>query len=101
MVAVKAGGAVAMTVVSELGGCDVETRLFVEFGCMELLVMIVWAIEDAAVVIVDNEDAGREWEGNVTTLWGRNCMVEVGMVGETSSPGVVVEEEDSWSARVV
>ena len=41
MVAVKAGGAVATTVVSELGGWDVETRLFVKFGCTELLEVTV------------------------------------------------------------
>lgn len=68
MITVKAGGAVATTVVSELGGCDIERMLSVEFGCMELLDIIVWAVEDAVVVIVDEIGAGRGCEGNVTIL---------------------------------
>ena len=55
------------------------------------------------VVMVDIEEemvAGRDCEGTVATPWGRSNTVEEGKVGETSRSGVVVVDEDLWSARV-
>ena len=49
-----------------------ETRFLVKFVCVELLEVTVCAVDDAAVVMVGNEEetgAGRDIEGKVGTPW--------------------------------